>query len=349
MVAPLLAFLLLPPGHARRRSVRVLSLVAAATPLFYGAVHRIATVLYSNDDTLRTALSGLRAWRRMGGIVWELVQFGTLHLLMGPIRPAVQLPGWLAPTVCALVATGLLLVSLTTSAARRRQIAGALALTLSCYALIAAGRTHMMAPGAGLEAAQLRYHYVATLPLILALCIAAREVASRLSVGVAVKNAALAAYLAVALLSYAWLGPRLVHQDYARREVNKALSAMRAQIAAQPSGATVTIANRSLSLAVSSLWNPRTLFPGWAGLFMMFFPENVVDGRRVVFTDPDPKVVAAHALGRSASLIILGTPVVPRATPLAPRAQRPPRPATRALPVPSPSPRVSSPRSTAPD
>lgn len=83
-------------------------------------------------------------------------------------------------------------------------------------------------------------------------------------------------------------------------------------------------------------WIPRTLFPGWAGVFTIFFDDNVVDGRRVVFSDPDPKVIAAAGRGRrTASLLVQGTPPVQPATPAvrpspAARAPTPPRPAVPA-------------------
>jgi hypothetical protein len=87
---------------------------------------------------------------------------------------------------------------------------------------------------------------------------------------------------------------------------------MRALIAAQPAGSTVTIANRTF-FSVGNQWIPPTLFPGWAGVFTIFFDENVVDGRHVVFSEPDPKVIAAAARGRrTASLLVGGAPPVRR-------------------------------------
>jgi len=47
------------------------------------------------------------------------------------------------------------------------------------------------------------------------------------------------------------------------------------------------------------------LFPGWAGVFTLFFPSNVVDGRRVDFVVADPTVIEAHRSGkRTAGLLV---------------------------------------------
>ena len=55
------------------------------------------------------------------------------------------------------------------------------------------------------------------------------------------------------------------------------------------------------------------VFPGWAGVFAIYFPDDVVDGRRVVFEVADPKVVAATRGGRRAASLI----VPPRTSPAA--------------------------------
>ena len=308
LVSPAVAWLVLPRGPGRRRSVVLLSLIAGAMPLLFAGLHRTYTVLYAGSDTLGISLAALAAWRHMGGMLWQLVQFGTTVLLMGPVRIAPQLPGWLSPALITLAGTGVLLALLLAPAARRRQLVAMLALSLGCYVLITAGRARLSIGQQLPIAVQLRYHYVATVPLLLACALALDELGSRLPLAVAVRTALLFGWLTLALAQYLWIGPRFEHQEYARREIEQTLGVMRALIAAQPAGSTVTIANRAF-FSVGSRWIPPTLFPGWAGVFTIFFGENVVDGRRVVFSETDPKVIAAAARGRrTASLLVAGTP-----------------------------------------
>jgi hypothetical protein len=54
--------------------------------------------------------------------------------------------------------------------------------------------------------------------------------------------------------------------------------------------------------------NPK-MFPGWAAAFTVFFPSNVVEGRRVFFVEPDSDIRAAVRDGRrTGTLIVANTP-----------------------------------------
>src|SRR5262249_60881336 len=85
--------------------------------------------------------------------------------------------------------------------------------------------------------------------------------------------------------------------DPQRAAVASLRDAMIAQIHDQPPGSVVCLTNQPLQIAM--------FFPGTVGLFMLFEPGNVVDGRRVYFVSSDPKLLAQReAGGRLASLLL---------------------------------------------
>jgi hypothetical protein len=180
-----------------------------------------------------------------------------------------------------------------------------LTLSLGSYALIAVGRSHQLHDSNLATALQLRYQYAATAPFVLAYCVAVRQLLLRLSFPAWVKSSAVTVCLGLALSLYARYGPSLIHHQLARHEVARVYKTIKARIAAAPSGSTVRIANRPANIVVGTYWIKPTAFPGWAGLFVLLFDQNIVDGRRVVFTDADAEVVDAAAHGRrTASLIV---------------------------------------------
>jgi hypothetical protein len=69
-------------------------------------------------------------------------------------------------------------------------------------------------------------------------------------------------------------------------------------VAAAPPGTTVTIQNRPFHGAIL-----LRSFPGWAGLFVIEFPTNVVDGRPVRFVARDDDAPAQQRGGRIAALL----------------------------------------------
>jgi len=309
VLSPAVAFLVLPPGPGRRRAVFVLVPTAAAIPLLYLGLHYVAS-LYQGSGTLETTLNGLNAWRRMGVMLWQLTTYAGTYLPFSPLRTSIALPALIPPALVVVATAGLVISFPTTPSLGRRQLLACVIVCLSCYCLIAAGRGQLLNARRLSDLEQVRYHYVATIPLTLALCLTLRHLTGRIAGSTWSTNGTLAAWFVAALIVHSWFGLRLSHQDYARRETTQAVSTIRERIAAQPPGSTVTIPNRSF-VTVGSNWIPRTRFPGWAGVFTIFFDENVVNGRRVVFSDPDPNVVAAAAGGRrSAGLIVQGEQVV---------------------------------------
>ena len=121
-------------------------------------------------------------------------------------------------------------------------------------------------------------------------------------------------WIAVAILAVALLigqlrwGAPIVHYDWARQETETTVAAIRTAIDSAAPGADVYIENRPFAAIGGMLQRRLDLFPGWAGVFVIFFPENVVDGRRVRFISAPEVVAATHHGVRTATLLVTEKP-----------------------------------------
>ena len=107
-----------------------------------------------------------------------------------------------------------------------------------------------------------------------------------------------------------WNAAPIPRFDDQQRTVDDVLAHVRTAVDAAPPGADVFIANRDfmysyrLSMQVGQADFPLR-YPGWAAIFAIYHPSDVVDGRRVYFVVDDPAKVAAWQRGRrGASLIV---------------------------------------------
>jgi hypothetical protein len=85
---------------------------------------------------------------------------------------------------------------------------------------------------------------------------------------------------------------------------------MRGAIDGTPAGETVVIANRGVATTAMPV-----VFPGWAGLFVIYYPDNIVDGKRVVFVERDPLVREWAQKGRRSRTLLVPPPEEPSGTP----------------------------------
>jgi hypothetical protein len=180
----------------------------------------------------------------------------------------------------------------------RRQIAACVLLAGSCYAIIALARSILQVAADPVIAATTRYHYAATIPLTILLCVMLAGAARRLPA--AVRGALLVGWYAVAVAGYVTLGKTIDHHDTERAQTQEVLRAVDAAVAAQPPGATVRVVNVP--------FRPFPLYsfvPGWAAAFTMFHADNMVDGRRVVFVEANPQIITMHAGGRRIAKLLV--------------------------------------------
>jgi hypothetical protein len=103
-------------------------------------------------------------------------------------------------------------------------------------------------------------------------------------------------------------GPVIDNHDGARRETAHILEQIRLAVAEVPPNRDVYIENRPFR-AMGPIFIHANAFPGWAGVFVIFFPDNVVDGRRVRFVEPRRRYFGVAKLGRrSATLLVPSVP-----------------------------------------
>jgi hypothetical protein len=101
---------------------------------------------------------------------------------------------------------------------------------------------------------------------------------------------------------------------------------MRKQIASAKPGAVVYIPNERFKSVGPMLYGAVKRFPGWVGLFVIYFPDDVVDGHRVYFLETDPTVIAGASDSRRASGLLKSYEEVGRRPPPpTPAPQWPPR------------------------
>jgi hypothetical protein len=233
----------------------------------------------------------LSAWRAIPLFAVRLLSLGTIRLLFGPYFPTwMASPGvWYLAT--ALGAAGCLWAA-RRSAEIRRPLAGCALLLLATYGSIAVGRAVFFAP-MPIDAllALSRYHYVGQLLLMLAICLALQRAVEAISA--AAQRAALGAWCVATLALYVCCAADLDHHDAARADVERELAVIRAAISAQAPGEVVRIDNTNSTLY--PFWNH---FPGRAALFVIFYPDNTVDGRRVYFVEPNPVRLRQAPRGR---------------------------------------------------
>jgi hypothetical protein len=195
---------------------------------------------------------------------------------------------------------------------------------LACYGTVSLARAFFLAsaPEHVLPTVT-RYHYIGQLILTIMLCLALNEIASALPERL--RTVALVVWYAVAVFGYARFGTPIDHHLEARAQTEQVLKAIRSALDAPTGGPEVYIPNRRFA----ALPLPTSIFPGWAGVFTIFYPDNVVDGRRVYFVDRNADMLAAAQRGtRTRTLIVpQRPPVAPSpaqpaaAAPVAPRPQ----------------------------
>jgi hypothetical protein len=324
MALPVVALLIVRRSRPRRQAVVTLAAAAAAVPVLYVLLNRMFNPRYTPVSlTNRFSLLFSDAFAQMIG---NLTEYGISTALSGAFWPTPQL-GTTAATVALVVFVFSALMPLVGGPARsRRYTVAALLLTFCCYATVAAGRAafFQLTPTIGHSD---RYQYIAALTIILALCVGLREVGQHLAAilraqtvcavpssrALTVVASGLVAAWAVALASYheRW-GQRIEHHDKARRETAQVIGQIRSAAERTPPGTDVYILNRAFQ-AMGPIFVRSPVFPGSAAVFVIFFPDNAIDGRRVYFVEPDHRYYQHARRGRrSAKLLVPRLPGQPR-------------------------------------
>jgi hypothetical protein len=305
---PLVAWLLLAPSAGRRRLVRALALTAAGLGVLYLAADRLNVWLFGTPSAAYVVpFLGAHVATMLRFFV-QLVVNGTAVASLGPFFPPLQALGsWTTPLAGALA---LLLLAL--SPAPRHRVFACLVLSLAPYAAIAQAR-FLLALNHPIESALVgRYHYAAPLGIVLALALAVAALLDRLPA-----RWPRALYLAggygAAIAVYACCFPPVPQHEAAGREVERALAGIVAAVRASPPGADVYVRHQpffwsdvtSITVGEHVIPVPPGHFPGVAGLFALFHPSHVVEGRRVFFVVGDPVKLASWRHGRHGSTLLV--------------------------------------------
>lgn len=313
LVFPLLIFLLVPAQPTRHSLTLFFSSLVLVVPALYVACYRLysLTAGAATQTASSVLLYALPHWWYALYVTTQLLSFGLSHTVLGfwstldCTRPATY-------ALTATYAAGIFALLTRSTQTTRRQVIACAVIALSSYGMIAIGRA-ALAESLGVTGAdQLRYHYLASIPLVVALCLILNRVSTAGFLRRVPGGLALLTWVGLTLFSFGRLARPIDHHDEARQETADVLQTVRTAIAQAARGGTVYIDNHGFQ-AVGLFAQPE--FPGWAGVFVGFFPHNTVDGKRVYFVDQNERTVATFRMRPQTRIasVLVSPSEVPRA------------------------------------
>jgi len=305
------AFLSLFPGAWWHPALRtVFALLPIATVALWAALRAFSTLLA--PQSLTEAIQNSLLIERLGAVpamLGHLFAFGTATTLLGFFLPTDGYPDASCVVAIAALVAGIALVAWRGDGLARRTLLAILALPAGVYLVIAVGRSGLYDGSVPLAdaAEQPRYHYLAPIFIVVAACLALREVARLWPLRFVPGWAALAAGLA--LLVYGRLQSDFVIDDHypVRQYVLRTLAEIDEASVAKLEGATVYLENGASPTDLLGPVLPNSLFPGRAAVFLITHPTDTHAGRTVRFIERDPDMipyVRAQAGQRLANLLV---------------------------------------------
>jgi hypothetical protein len=290
-----------PRRHLRR--LAPLFLLPAAVPLLYAGLRAAYGALSAQPQpTAGIFLAALADWQLSLALLLHLVAYAAARLLLGFFPVAFPSPVSLAPV--ALFTASLVWVAWRSPAARR-PLGACTLLLLAVYGVIAAGRARYIGDvPLAFFVAQRRYHYVGFLLVAVLVCIVLVDLAARVRLPAALKAAALLVWIGITAAAYGALRPPIDHHDEVRAAVGEVLASIRAQAEDAPAGQPVYVSNRYFDPVPPYLFRFED-FPGWAAVFVVFQPENTIDGRHVYFMQLRPNLRQKLKRGRRMAELIV--------------------------------------------
>jgi hypothetical protein len=225
--------------------------------------------------------------------VWNLVCFAASEYPRGFFWAAKRYPDRASPIVLGLAGAAVAVLAWRGGPGVRRAAVALASLSVGIYFAIALGRTWLLPLPR--MAAQLRYHYVAAIPVVALLCMALQEI-GRVALLRRVPRTPL---LLAALALFAWGRTRSsfhVELNAAQRlAVDSALKRIAGQVGLVPPGQTAYIENGTGSKVMLGPVMRDVDFPGLAAIFLITHDDDQLDGRTVRFIERDPAIVAHYA------------------------------------------------------
>jgi len=321
MALPLVIALLVPHWRSWSRLPPLATLVVVVPALYLWLTARAAVAADASASGAFMQLA-LVASIDLPQMLFHLVCYGCERLMLGYFPQPAHYPSPLAYAIGAVFLGATATVIARCPGAPRRQMVAAWLLLLGCYGMIAIGRVGYFRAYPTLEVivAQARYHYAGGLTLTLVAVIALGRAVEWASTREQLLVSVLQAWTVATVVAYGY-SPPFDHNQEARKETSAAVGWMRSRIQTTPPGAPVHFLNR-VFFAVPPIWVSSYEFPGWAGVFIIFFPDNVVDGRQVFFIEREPSVIEAHRGGRRTATLLIPPSQVPPPAPAPPDRPR---------------------------
>jgi len=295
MLLPFVLFLLLYPIERRPPLLGLL----VAVPVLYLGLTWLYEYTSGAEAPVRSIASGL--FSSLPDVLWwaaRVTGFGMARWLTGFVFPMPQPPaGWYVTLVLIGALVGA--VAFLSPPAPRRQLAAFGLIVASAYGIVSIGRGAIMVfvPDATIQALT-RYHYVAPIALTVMLCLVLVQLGRQL--GRRFRLLVLATWYLVAGIGYARSDFVIEQHQLERDETFRTLASIRSAVDAQALGSTVRIPNENFSP-----FPLRSLVPGWAAVFSIFYPDNVVDGRRVEFVESAKYIIKSHGHGRRVGRVLV--------------------------------------------
>jgi hypothetical protein len=301
------------PGE-RTRLVVVYGGIALAAIALYVFTMTLQTDAYgdaySKVDLLKHSLEDITGTL---GLFAGLLSIGSSALFLGPLLigkialvPVAALPS-VAIAITLFTLLPLLIAGyILSTAAQRRQVFALLLLPCAAYGLIAVARNTIIYKAL---AGTARFHYFPQAMLAIVLCLLLARLIDRLPAN-AQKYGRMSfiAWLLLAVFPFAIgqvVEPSKLFVNGQYSQYERSMSELKAAIENPAGQGDIVIVNKPYNVFI---WGYTPVeFPGLAALFVLSYPSNVVDGRRVVFLEPSKDIVdmtKAHKGSRIAELLV---------------------------------------------
>jgi hypothetical protein len=306
MAMPGIAWLLLPPTATRRRATRGLTLTAAGVAAGYLGLQQLAQHLFSTFQVQVGTLATRVALQNWHAVLWAarlLMMHGLTVLLLGPLARHATIATWGEYALTAVALAGAAVGFAVANADRRRLMLACLLPFGIVYLMIAAGRVIFFLEVGPKVLEQAHYHYTATIPLAILAALLLAELSRRWRPSPAAANIMLGLWCLTFAAVQLAAGPAIAHHDKERALAQKALAQITALVLSQPPGSDVYIKNRLFpGVGPFVIKSPET-FPGIAGLFAIYYPNQLLEGRRVFFVEANALVLSSLRERRFAGML----------------------------------------------
>lgn len=243
-------------------------------------------------------------WMNGVRMLWTLTAYGVTATVSGCVSEGAMYPYWMGCVILGMLVLAIVSVlAMPSRRVSRETLLSVLVLLLGAYGMIALGRGSLMAnqPINGAEFG--RYHYVASALIVLVLCLVLTWMGEVMPRAVRWGELGLAGFLAVAVVHSARAMSSLPQYSDVRTQTLRVVDTVRRAAAEVPPGGVVVLGNRPFATGLPMV-DPA--IGGWAGVFVIAFPDDVVDGHRVRFVEPDPKMQGQERPGSRLANLFVG-------------------------------------------